>query len=58
MGSGGASPSATNLFSPELNLHNSNGFFSRKTILFQGSRRGPKFPGGGGVESNFLAHFL
>ena len=28
----------------------SNGFITKKTILFQGSRGGPTFSGGGGVQ--------
>ena len=47
-GGGGPGPSATSFFSHQLNLR----FFLKKTILFQDSREGPTFSGGGG-GSNF-----
>ena len=52
-GAGGPGPSATSVFSHQLNLR----FFLKKTIIFQDSREGPTFsgggstlPGGGGVK--------
>ena len=47
-GGGGPGPSATSFFSHQLNLR----FFLKKTIIFQDSREGPTFSGGGG-GSNF-----
>ena len=47
-GGGGPGPSATSFFSHQLNLQ----FFLKKTIVFQDSRDGPTFSGGG-VKSNF-----
>ena len=35
-------------FSPQLILQKSNGQFSKKSIIFQGSRGGPTFSRGGG----------
>ena len=49
LGEGGPGPSATSFFSPQLNLQKSNGFFSKKTIIFQDSRGGLTFSGGGGA---------
>ena len=46
-GSGGGGcpgPSATSFFSHQLHLR----FFLKKTIIFQDSREGPTFSGGGG----------
>ena len=56
---GGPGPTATSLFSPQLNLQKSNGFFSKKNIMFQDSRGVQHFRGvvqlfggggGGGVQ--------
>ena len=46
-GGGGPGPSATSFFSHQLNLR----FFLKKTILFQDSREGPTFSGGGGDQT-------
>ena len=43
-GAGGPGPSATSNFSHQLNFR----FFLKKTIIFQDSREGPTFSGGGG----------
>ena len=49
-GGGVPGPSATSFFSHQLNLR----FFLKKTIIFQDSREGPTFSGGGeGEWSNF-----
>ena len=45
-GGGGPGPSATSFFSDQLNLR----FFLTKTIIFQDSREGPTFSGGGGAN--------
>ena len=45
-GGGGPGPSATSFFSHQLNLR----FFLKKTIIFQDSREGPTFSGGGGLN--------
>ena len=42
-GEGGPGPSATSFFSHQLNLW----FFLKKAIIFQDSREGPTFSGGG-----------
>ena len=47
-GGWGPGPSATSFFSHQLNLRS----FLKKTIVFQDSREGPTFSGGGG-GSNF-----
>ena len=41
-------PTCHKFFSHQLNLQKSNGFFSKKTIIFQDSRGVQHFPGGGG----------
>ena len=41
---GGPGPSATSFFSHQLHLR----FFLKKTVIFQDSREGPTFSGGGG----------
>ena len=43
-GGGGPGPSATSFFGHQLNLR----FFLKKTMIFQDSREGPTFSGGGG----------
>ena len=48
-GEGSPGPSATSVFSHQLNLR----FFLKKTIIFLDSREGPTFSGGGGGGSNF-----
>ena len=48
-GWGGLGPSPTSFFSHQLNLR----FFLKKTILFQDSREGPTFRGGGGGGSKY-----
>ena len=45
---GGSRSTATSFFSPQLNSQKTNGFFSKKTIIFQGSRVKPTFSNGGG----------
>ena len=45
---GGPGPSASSFFSHQLNLL----FFLKKTIIFQDSREGPTFSGGGGSNFN------
>ena len=48
------------LFSPQLILQKSNGLFQKKTIIFQGSRRGPKFYSGFKffpIETNTICDF-
>ena len=45
-GGGGRGPSATSFFSHQPNLR----FFLKKTKIFQDSREGPTFSGGGGVK--------
>ena len=60
-GGGGPGPSATNFFSHQLN----SGVILKKTIIFQISREGPTFsgggqtlPGGGGqsIRKNSISH--
>ena len=47
-GAGGdPGPSATSCFSHQLNLR----FFLKKTLIFQDSREGPTFSGGGGGQT-------
>ena len=48
------------MFSPQLILQKSNGLFEKKTIIFQGSRRGPKFYSGSKffpIETNIFCDF-
>ena len=52
-GGGGSRPILHKFFSPQLNLQKSNGFFSKKIIIFQDSRGAPTFSGGGGGGGNF-----
>ena len=50
-GGGCLGPSVTlHFFSLQLNLQKSNGFFSKKTIIFQGCRGGSTFSKGGGIQ--------
>ena len=54
-GGSGKSRSIHKFFSPQLNLQESNRIFSKKTIIFHGSRGGPTLSrGGGGSNCIFL----